>query len=59
MHSGSSIAAMYEALLQQIKRIRSFKKFHAFTDSGMDEDEFTECVHNLNDCKEAYEDYYI
>ena len=59
MHSGSNVAAMYESLLKQIKRIRSIKKFHAFTDSGLEEDEFVECVHNLTDCKEAYEDYYI
>lgn len=59
MHSGSSIAAMYESLLKQTKRIRSIKKFHAFTDSGLEEDEFTECVHSLADCKEAYEDNYI
>ncbi|XP_014468077.1 PREDICTED: protein misato isoform X2 [Dinoponera quadriceps] len=59
MHSSGSIAAMYETLLKQIKRIRSIKKLHAFTDSGLDEDEFAECVHNLQDCKEAYEDHYI
>ncbi|EGI70724.1 PREDICTED: protein misato [Acromyrmex echinatior] len=59
MHSGSNVAAMYESLLKQTKRIRSIKKFHAFTDSGLEEDEFVECVHNLTDCKEAYEDYYI
>ncbi|KAL6443045.1 hypothetical protein ACFW04_002793 [Cataglyphis niger] len=59
MHSGNSIAAMYESLLKQTKRIKSIKKFHAFTDSGLEEDEFTECIHNLADCKEAYEDHYI
>ncbi|XP_032679851.1 protein misato isoform X2 [Odontomachus brunneus] len=59
MHSNGSIAAMYETLLKQTKRIRSIKKFHAFMDSGLDEDEFVECVHNLQDCKEEYEDHYI
>lgn len=59
MHTGSNVAAMYESLLKQIKRIRSIKKFHAFTDSGLEEDEFTECIHNLSDYKEAYENYYI
>ncbi|GAB1864451.1 Protein misato [Camponotus japonicus] len=59
MHSGNSIAAMYESLLKQTKRIRSIKKFHAFTDSGLEEDEFTECIHSLADCKGAYEDNYI
>ncbi|XP_067212096.1 protein misato-like [Linepithema humile] len=59
LHSSNGIAAMYESLLNQIKRIRSIKKFHAFMDSGLEEDEFTECVHNLADCKEAYEDHYI
>lgn len=59
LHSGSSVAVMYEALLKQIKRVKNIKKLHAFTDSGLDEDEFTECIHNLSDCKEAYEDHYI
>lgn len=59
MHTGSNVAAMYESLLKQTKRIRSIKKFHAFTDSGLEEDEFTECIHNLSDYKEAYENYYI
>lgn len=59
MHSSRSIATMYETLLKQMKRVRSIKKLHTFTDSGLDEDEFAECVHNLQDCKEAYEDRYI
>ncbi|XP_019697425.1 protein misato isoform X2 [Harpegnathos saltator] len=59
MHSNGSIAAMYETLLKQTKRIRSIKKFHSFTDSGLDEDEFAECIHNLQDCKETYENHYI
>ncbi|EZA51335.1 hypothetical protein DMN91_002071 [Ooceraea biroi] len=59
LHSGSKVAAMYESLLKQTKRIRSIKKLHAFTDSGLEEDEFIECVHNLANCKEAYEDCYI
>lgn len=59
LHSNNGIAAMYESLLNQIKRIRSIKKFHAFMDSGLEEDEFTECINNLTDCKEAYEDHYI
>ncbi|KMQ87062.1 protein misato [Lasius niger] len=59
MHSGNSIAAMYESLLKQTKRIKSIKKFHAFTNSGLEEDEFTECIHSLADCKEAYEEHYI
>lgn len=59
MHSSGGIAAMFETLLKQIKRVRSIKKFHAFVDSGLDEDEFVECVHGLQDCKEAYEHHYI
>lgn len=59
LHSGSNIAEMYESLLKQIRRIRSIKKLHAFTDSGLEEDEFTECIHNLADCKEAYDYSYI
>jgi translation elongation factor EF-G len=59
LHSGNSVAAMYDSLLKQTKRIKSIKKLHTFMDSGLEEDEFMECIHNLADYKEAYEDYYI
>lgn len=59
MHTNSNIATMYESLLKQTRRVRSIKKLHAFTDSGLEEDEFTECLHRLADCKEAYENYYL
>nr|XP_050858209.1 protein misato [Vespula vulgaris] len=59
LHSGSSLASMYESLHNQVQRIRSIKKFHAFTDSGLEEDEFSECLNHLLDCKETYEDHYI
>ncbi|OAD59046.1 Protein misato [Eufriesea mexicana] len=59
LHSGSSLSAMYESLHSQLNRIRSIKKFHAFTDSGLEEDEFKECLSHLLDCKENYEDRYI
>lgn len=59
LHSGNDLSAMYESLHSQLSRIRSIKKFHAFTDSGLEEDEFNECLSYLLDCKENYEDHYI
>lgn len=59
LHSGSSIASIYESLHTQVQRIRSIKRFHAFTDSGLEEDEFSDCLNHLLDCKETYEDHYI
>ncbi|CAK9805721.1 Protein misato [Anthophora quadrimaculata] len=59
LHSGSSLSAMYESLHEQLSKIRSIKKFHAFTESGLEEDEFKECLNHLLDCKENYEDQYI
>ncbi|KOC68125.1 Protein misato [Habropoda laboriosa] len=59
LHSGSSLGATYESLHDQLNRIRNIKKFHAFTESGLEEDEFKECLDYLLDCKENYEDQYI
>lgn len=59
LHSGNNLSAMYESLYNQLSRIKSIKKFHVFTDSGLEEDEFNECLNHLLDCKENYEDHYI
>ncbi|KAG7201912.1 hypothetical protein KM043_004623 [Ampulex compressa] len=59
LHSGNSLGTMYESLHNQAMRIKSIKKFHAFTDAGLEEDEFKECLCHLLDCKEAYEDHYV
>ncbi|XP_076245344.1 misato mitochondrial distribution and morphology regulator [Calliopsis andreniformis] len=59
LHSGNNIATMYESLYNQVSRIRNFRKFHMFMDSGLEEDEFKECLNYLLDSKENYEDHYI
>ncbi|XP_050584260.1 protein misato [Bombus affinis] len=59
LHSGNSLSSMYESLHDQLSKIKSIKKFHAFTDSGLEEDEFNECLNHLLDCKENYEDHYM
>lgn len=59
LHSGSTLSGMYESLHHHLSRVRSIKKFHAFTDSGLEEDEFKECLDHLLDCKENYEDHYV
>ncbi|XP_003707902.1 misato mitochondrial distribution and morphology regulator [Megachile rotundata] len=58
LHSGSSLGKMYESLHELLSKIKSIKKFHAFTESGLEEDEFKECLDHLLDCKENYEDHY-
>ena len=59
LHSGSSLATMYESLYNQARKVKSIKKLHAFQDSGLEQDEFADSLNNLLDCKEAYEDHYI
>ncbi|XP_033356767.1 protein misato [Bombus vosnesenskii] len=59
LHSGNGLSSMYESLHDQLSKIKSIKKFHAFTDSGLEEDEFNECLNHLLDCKENYEDHYM
>ncbi|XP_034173458.2 misato mitochondrial distribution and morphology regulator [Osmia lignaria lignaria] len=59
LHSGSTLGTMYESLHVQLSKIRSIKKFYAFMESGLEEDEFKECLNHLLDCKENYEDHYV
>lgn len=59
LHSGSSLANMYESLYNQAKKVKSIKRFHAFENSGLENDEYMESLNNLLDCKEAYEDHYV
>ncbi|XP_017882951.1 protein misato [Ceratina calcarata] len=59
LHSGSSLGAMYDSLYNQLNRIKSIKKYHMFTDSGLEEDEFKDSLDHLLDCKENYEDHYM
>ncbi|XP_051166015.1 protein misato [Leptopilina boulardi] len=59
LHSGSSLSNMYESLYNQAKKVRTIKRFHAFENSGLENDEYMESLNNLLDCKEAYEDHYV
>ena len=59
LHSGNTLGTMYESLHVQLSKIRSIKKFYAFMESGLEEDEFKECLNHLLDCKENYEDHYV
>lgn len=59
LHSGNTLSAMYESLHKQVSKVRSINKFHAFRDSGLEEDEFKESLDHLLDCKESFEDSYI
>ena len=57
LHTGGFVANMYEGLHNQVKKVKSIRRFHAFEESGLEQDEFYESVHNLLDCKENYEDH--
>lgn len=59
LHSGNSLSAMYDSLYNQLSRIRNIKKYHMFTESGLEEDEFKDSLDHLLDCKENYEDHYV
>ncbi|XP_066587453.1 protein misato [Prorops nasuta] len=58
IHSGSSLGLMYESLHEQLRKVKNIKKYHTFLDSGLEEDEFKECLEHLLDSKELYEDHY-
>ncbi|XP_014224508.1 protein misato [Trichogramma pretiosum] len=57
LHSGKFVADMYHSLHENVRKIRSINRFHSFADSGLEQDEFEECIHNLLDCKENYEEH--
>ncbi|KAI4499578.1 hypothetical protein M0802_005474 [Mischocyttarus mexicanus] len=59
LHTGRSLGSMFECLHNQLMRVRSINRFHAFSDSGLDANEFHDCCNYLLDCKERYEDHYI
>lgn len=59
LHTGNTLASMYESLHNELRKIKSIKKFHAFGDSGLENDEFIDCLHHLIDCKESYENHYV
>ncbi|XP_015603169.1 protein misato [Cephus cinctus] len=59
LHSGEGLSKMFSSLHDQAMKVKSIKKFHAFQDSGLEQDEYAECLNYLLDCKEAYEDHYV
>lgn len=59
LHSGGSLANMYKSLYNQAKKVKNIRRFHAFDNSGLEQDEFKDCLDNLLDCKESYEDHYV
>ncbi|XP_043281672.1 protein misato [Venturia canescens] len=58
LHSGSSLSKMFESLHEQASRVKNIKRFHAFGDSGLEQDDYTECLNYLLDSKESFEDHY-
>ncbi|XP_012251024.2 protein misato isoform X2 [Athalia rosae] len=58
LHSGAGLSQMFDSLHSQASRIKNINKLKAFKDSGLEQDEFTECLNQLLTYKEAYEDHY-
>ena len=59
LHSGSYVATMYEALYNCAEKTKNLNRFHAFQESGLDKDEYSESLNNLLDCRDAYQEQYI
>ncbi|XP_063995599.1 protein misato [Diachasmimorpha longicaudata] len=58
IHSTSELSKLFESLHDSLSKIKTIKKFHAFEDAGLEQDDFTECLSYLLDSKENYEDHY-
>lgn len=58
LHSGNTLSKMFESLHEQASRVKNIKRFHAFGDSGLEQDDYTECLNHLLDSKESFEDHY-
>lgn len=57
LHSCSSIGDMIESLHTETSRIK-FRRFHQFTNAGLDSDELSDCLDKLFELRECYEDNY-
>ncbi|KAL3285700.1 hypothetical protein HHI36_000231 [Cryptolaemus montrouzieri] len=58
LHNGSGVGEMLESLHTQAKRIK-FARFHQFKNAGVEMDDYSECLDNLFDFRECYEDNYF
>lgn len=58
LHSGPGLSGMFDSLHSQATRIKNINKLRAFVESGLEQDEFNECLDQLLTYKEAYEDHY-
>lgn len=59
LHSTSEMSKMFESLHDRVSKIRNIKKFHAFGQSGLEQDDLAECLNHLLDTKESFEENYI
>lgn len=59
LHSTSEMSKMFESLHEQVSRIKNIKRFHAFAEAGLEQDELSECLNHLLDSKESYEEHYV
>ncbi|XP_022907256.2 protein misato [Onthophagus taurus] len=55
LHSGNDVGNIIDSLLKDVKKL-NFKRFHQFIDSGVEVDDFKECIDKLMDFKDCYED---
>lgn len=58
LHSGSEIGDMLESLHTDARRIK-FGRFHQFASSGLQKDDFEDCLDSLFTLRENYEDSYL
>ncbi|XP_015111222.1 protein misato [Diachasma alloeum] len=59
IHSTPELSKLFESLHDSLSSIKNIKRFHALEDSGLEQDDFTECLSHLLDSKENYEDHYV
>lgn len=59
LHSTSEMSKMFESLHEHVSKIKNIKKYHAFGESGLEQDDLTECLNHLLDTKESYEENYV
>ncbi|KAI4466905.1 mitochondrial distribution regulator misato [Holotrichia oblita] len=58
LHSCNEISATIESLHTEAKKIK-VERFPQFTSTGLEKDEYKECLEKLLDLKECYEENYL
>uniref|UniRef100_A0A0C9RQ27 Mst_0 protein n=1 Tax=Fopius arisanus TaxID=64838 RepID=A0A0C9RQ27_9HYME len=59
IHSTPELSRLFESLHDSLASIKNIKRFHALADSGLEQDDFKECLDHLLDSKENYEEHFV